>query len=579
GATVTDNVDATRTITGSGSVDTATVGFYTVTYTATDAAGNLAVPVTRTVNVVLDPAGDEDGDGISNGTEISGGTDPYQKDSDGDGVNDPVELADGTNPLDPDAYNSLHKGLIGYYPLNGGAQNLFGDDGVNHGATPGADRFGNPNGSMSFNGTSNYIECGPMIPNYENATFSVWAQVGVGCQAEAGIVAKPRHPWGTGFEIRANCGEYQVQVGFNNWLDNLGPFQTNPVQSTNAWHHYVATTDGHAITFFVNGKKVGEQPFTFQNVSSPQSVLIGAGTSGNHSPGNYLFFSGLIDDVRIYNRALTPNEVAALFTFEAPYLNAPFIRGNSLYTLVDGSTWNQAEANALKLGGHLVTINDSEENDYLGSVYGNRDHFYQTYTPGWDLWDANFFWIGLTDQTNEGQWRWISGEPAEYRNWYPGAPGNPDGAAENGIRDPNGFDYTVISWLLTEGVDLPTGGWQGGMPNNPQDVPPYCRDSHSASWQLWLCNCAWADLGGGAGPSGAIGRTPGYYRGCGGKPVAGGEPAGQGQFLRRALGISGRILERLLLDRFPARGKRVPVGEWRSPRVCQLGHWTTCGGW
>ncbi|NDB96024.1 MAG: DUF5011 domain-containing protein [Verrucomicrobia bacterium] len=107
GATVTDNVDATRTITGSGSVDTATVGFYTVTYTATDAAGNLAVPVTRTVNVVLDPAGDEDGDGISNGTEISGGTDPYQKDSDGDGVNDPVELADGTNPLDPDAYNSV----------------------------------------------------------------------------------------------------------------------------------------------------------------------------------------------------------------------------------------------------------------------------------------------------------------------------------------------------------------------------------------------------------------------------------------------------------------------------------------
>ena len=48
GATVTDNVDATRTITGSGTVNTATVGIYTLTYTATDAAGNLAVPVTRT---------------------------------------------------------------------------------------------------------------------------------------------------------------------------------------------------------------------------------------------------------------------------------------------------------------------------------------------------------------------------------------------------------------------------------------------------------------------------------------------------------------------------------------------------
>ncbi|NBS50643.1 MAG: DUF5011 domain-containing protein [Verrucomicrobia bacterium] len=99
GAMVTDNVDATRSITGSGAVDTSTVGIYTLTYTATDVAGNLAVPVTRTVNVVLDPTGDEDGDGLTNGQELTLGTDPYKKDTDGDGVNDPVEIADGTCEL------------------------------------------------------------------------------------------------------------------------------------------------------------------------------------------------------------------------------------------------------------------------------------------------------------------------------------------------------------------------------------------------------------------------------------------------------------------------------------------------
>ena len=58
GATVTDNVDATTTIYGVGSVDTNTPGTYSVTYNYTDAGGNPAVQVTRTVTVeVLIPSG------------------------------------------------------------------------------------------------------------------------------------------------------------------------------------------------------------------------------------------------------------------------------------------------------------------------------------------------------------------------------------------------------------------------------------------------------------------------------------------------------------------------------------------
>jgi hypothetical protein len=79
GATVTDNADATRTIAGTGEVNTATVGNYTLNYNTTDAAGNPAVQVTRTVNVALDPAGDEDGDGVTNGAESSAGTNPLVK--------------------------------------------------------------------------------------------------------------------------------------------------------------------------------------------------------------------------------------------------------------------------------------------------------------------------------------------------------------------------------------------------------------------------------------------------------------------------------------------------------------------
>ena len=44
----------------------------------------------------------------------------------------------------------------------------------------------------------------------------------------------------------------------------------------------------------------------------------------------------------------------------------PFIRrGDSAYVIVEGPTWEEAEANAVALGGHLVTINDAEENEWF----------------------------------------------------------------------------------------------------------------------------------------------------------------------------------------------------------------------
>jgi len=91
GAIMTDNVDATRTLAGSGTVNTATVGVYTLTYTATDASGNPAAQVSRVVSVVLNPAGDEDGDGATNEVELTIGTNPYDSAS---GPYQPVAVED-----------------------------------------------------------------------------------------------------------------------------------------------------------------------------------------------------------------------------------------------------------------------------------------------------------------------------------------------------------------------------------------------------------------------------------------------------------------------------------------------------
>ena len=50
----------------------------------------------------------------------------------------------------------------------------------------------------------------------------------------------------------------------------------------------------------------------------------------------------------------------------------PFIRrGDSAYVIVEGPTWEEAEANANALGGHLVTVNDAEENKWIVSKLVN----------------------------------------------------------------------------------------------------------------------------------------------------------------------------------------------------------------
>jgi hypothetical protein len=93
---------------------------------------------------------------------------------------------------------------------------------------------------------------------------------------------------------------------------------------------------------------------------------------------------------------------------------APVVRGNSLYTIVDGPSWTQAEANAVKLGGHLTAITSQEENDFVASFS----------VQGLEPKSGNFAgswgrYIGLTDVNKEGLFSWVNGENLNYQNWYP----------------------------------------------------------------------------------------------------------------------------------------------------------------
>ena len=85
------------------------------------------------------------------------------------------------------------------------------------------------------------------------------------------------------------------------------------------------------------------------------------------------------------------------------------------YIAVPSTSWTAAEAFAVTIGAHLVSINDQAEQDFVHGTFGNLG--------GVD----RRIWIGFNDLASEGNWEWTDGSPAKYTNWNGGEPNNSGG--------------------------------------------------------------------------------------------------------------------------------------------------------
>jgi hypothetical protein len=110
---------------------------------------------------------------------------------------------------------------------------------------------------------------------------------------------------------------------------------------------------------------------------------------------------------------------------EAGIITGPVINpanGHGYYLLTE-KNWSNSEAEAVGLGGHLVTINDATENSWVTSTFANF-----TGVP-------RALWIGFNDVAAEGTFVWASGEPVSYTNWGPAVEGLPPEPNDIGGRE------------------------------------------------------------------------------------------------------------------------------------------------
>ncbi len=119
---------------------------------------------------------------------------------------------------------------------------------------------------------------------------------------------------------------------------------------------------------------------------------------------------------------------------------------NTYYLLSEGSWSDSAEA-ARGLGGFLVTVDDSEENDWLFDTFASFDN------------QTRHLWIGLSDTDVEGEFNWHDGTPFFYRSWGEGQPGQ-------------GGDEDYVHITGTNMGNIQPGDWND-LEDDPQYFPVY----------------------------------------------------------------------------------------------------------
>jgi Concanavalin A-like lectin/glucanases superfamily len=217
----------------------------------------------------------------------------------------------------------LKNGLVACYPFNGNATDATGNgnDGTINGATLATDRFGKANSAYSFDGSS-HITVNPDQFKNENYSFSLWVKLdNLPPDGDQSCFISVGAPGGDHVVSVASSYSSLFTRGFSVGSSNIG----TPAGSSNwtgsppdllRWYHLVYTRDKTSIKLFVDGIQIANLgPNTLTNGTSsnyqtPTNFIIGSRVGAN---GFIQYTSGILDDIYIYNRAITPEEVTALY--------------------------------------------------------------------------------------------------------------------------------------------------------------------------------------------------------------------------------------------------------------------------
>jgi len=216
----------------------------------------------------------------------------------------------------------LADSLVAYYPFNGNADDESGNghNGIVYNALLADDRYGYPNRAYGFDGINDeyvYVMNPEFLNLTDEGTISVWLNI---FSYENRANDTYWHILGKGAKAGWDSDGYSIfyhnsaQVIFGVLTNTSQISRYNRISfgkpSINEWHHLVMVWNDSLIKAYFDGQQFGEQVLKTINVpQTSENFIIGKKPYGTYNG----YFNGIIDEIRLYNRALTVKEIEFLF--------------------------------------------------------------------------------------------------------------------------------------------------------------------------------------------------------------------------------------------------------------------------
>ncbi len=260
-------------------------------------------------------------------------------------------------------------GLVGYWNFNEDTGSVAYDSSGNsyNGTISGAAWVPGYIGSaLSFNGTSSYVET-VGIPFTNTFSVSAWVNAAVTTQTGYARIAETHYNNGLYLGLNSSGTKYKFIVN-----DAAGASGTCGAAFgcaeggaiVGGWHLVTGTYNGTTAILYVDGVQVATETF-----AAPASISLPL-YIGRYYGGSGYGWNGIIDEVRLYSRALAASEVSALYSYTGG--TPPTVPGNVMATAVSSTTisltWS-ASSDTVGVTGYQVYRNGTLAGTTAGLTY------------------------------------------------------------------------------------------------------------------------------------------------------------------------------------------------------------------